>query len=247
MPPIEQRTYDIEGQQLSYPTIFDDGAAAAGLFVVDANAADERIAASGFKTARIAPGKAIFSLTCVDYRDTQCGVYHEIAMSFFVDPFPSPGCRIPYLSTLMDIVRGQVRSYTWVLPVTTALSCEAGKQMWGFPKTIEQIDFEDHDGQATFTLTMQGTEVLRYTVKSSGDKSPPVMHSPVYSNFEGAPHVGTLTQEFHKVGYSLRGGTLELGDHALATELRALGVGKHPLLATWLGKLSFNMSAPHKL
>lgn len=246
-PDVARRSYSIEGQTLRYPTYFKDGAAAAGLFVVSAEEADRRIADSGFKTARIAPGKAIFSLTCVDYRDTQCGVYQEIAMSFFVAPLHPVGPKIPYISTIADLIRGQVRSYTWVLPVTSALACEAGRQMWGFPKTIEDITFEDRQGQATFTLRRDGNEVLRYSVASRGAKKPPVMHAPVYSVFEGAPHVGILTQEFRDVGYGYRGGTLELGNCELARSLRALGVGKHPLLSTWMGKLTFKMSAPAPL
>ena len=51
----EDRVFELEGRELSYPTRFYDGSSAMGIFSVSAKIADNVIADSGFTTARIAP------------------------------------------------------------------------------------------------------------------------------------------------------------------------------------------------
>ena len=244
---LSARRYQIEGRDLGYPTRFRDGSSAAGLFLVDSGVADDLIAGSGFAVAKVAPRKAILALTCVHYTDTECGAYDEIAMAFFVEPVTGRGRRIPYVDAWGDIVRSRIPSYTWKLQVTTALSRDAGLRMWGFPKTLEEIAFGISGGRARFSLRMGGERVLDYSVPAQGRHRPAPVTSPVYSVFEGTRHVSHLSQEYRDAGYRPAGGRLELGDHPLAQQLRALGLRRRPLLATWVGHLAFRMSAPGKL
>ncbi len=243
------RTFEIDGRQLGYPTEFRDGRSAQGLFLVDAGVASGLIAESGFRVAEVAPGRGVLSLNCVDYLDTDCGTYLETALAFFVDKPGTATSRGPgrYLRTVQDVVRGDIASFTWTLQVTTVLSEQAGIQMWGFPKTIEDISLDTTGGNAAFSLRMDGRQVFRYSVRMGGARTPPPLASPVYSIFEGAPHLGVLTQRYSDCGYRVRGGTLELGDHPMADRLRELKVGARPLLAVWAGHLAFSMSAPRRL
>jgi hypothetical protein len=240
------RTFDIEGQRLAYPTEFRDGCSAAGLFLVKSKVANEYIADSGFELAEVAPGRGILILTGVRYTDTDCGEYDETAMAFFVRRAGHKS-RLPYASTWIDIMRGNTASFTWNLQVTTPLSRDAGILMWGFPKTIEDISYEQAGDRAGFNLCMDGQQVFNYSVRANGSTKPPPVTSAVYSIWEGAPHVSYLTQAYRDARYRPGGGRLRLGSHPLADKLRALGLPRRPLLATWAGHLSFSMSAPEKL
>jgi hypothetical protein len=93
-------------------------------------------------------------------------------------------------------------------------------------------------------LRIRGQDVFRYRVRDRGSRTPAPITSTVYSIFEGKPHVSHLTQSYRDTGYQFRGGDLELGHHPMADELRALGVGRRALLATWNGHLAFSMTAP---
>jgi hypothetical protein len=241
-----ERRFEIEGRTLGYPTQFRDGSSAVGLFLVPARAAEALIRDRGFEVAPVAPGRAIFSLSCVHYRDSDCDVYNEISMAFFVKKHGQPR-GIPYLGTWLDIVRDRAATHIWKLPVTNRLANDAGVLMWGFPKTIEQIDFDVSGERATFELRMDGREVLRYSVRAQGKRQPPRGATAVYSVFEGAPHVTHLEHEFRDVGVRLGGGRLHLGDHPVAEKLRGLGLPRRPLIATWAGHLSFEANAPEKL
>jgi hypothetical protein len=239
------RSFEIEGRALGYPTQFRDGCSAGGLFVVKSRVANELIADSGFRVAEIAPGRAILALTGVHYSDTDCGVYEETAQAFFVQRVGR--ANIPWWSTWRDILGGRVASFTWKLQVNTTLSRDCGIRMWGFPKTLDEIDFDRTDGRAEFRLRMQGQEVFRYSVPATGTRTPAPVATPVYSIFEGAPHRSTLHQRYRDTGYHPGGGRLELGSHPASEPLRALGLPRRPLLATWNGHLAFSMTAPAKL
>ena len=243
--PPSSRRFEIEGRELGYPTQFRDGSSLTGLFAVKSRVANELIADSGFRVAEIAPGRAILALTGVQYTDTDCGAYEESAQAFFVRKVGQT--HLPWWSTWRDILRARVASFTWKLQVNTTLSRDCGIRMWGFPKTLDDIDFERSNGRAEFRLRMQGQEALRYSVAANGTRTPAPVASPVYSIFEGSPHVGILTQRYRDTGYQPGGGRLELGNHPLSEQLRALGLPRRPLLATWNGQLAFSMSAPAKL
>jgi hypothetical protein len=241
------RRFEIEGKSLGFPSLYPDGSSAVGLFMVSSRAAQDLIREGGFEVAELLPGRAALSLACVRYRDSDCGVYNEIALSFFVKPKHGRPSRIPYLGAWLDIARNDSATFVWKLPVTSRLANDAGVLMWGFPKTIEEIDFEQADGRARFTLRMNDRKVFSYSVAASGSRRQPRTASAVYTNYEGAPHVTLLENECRDVGVRAGGGRLELGDHPMADELRALGLPRRPILSTWMGHTSFRVGAPQKL
>jgi hypothetical protein len=242
----DERRFEIEGRTLRYPARFQDASSAVGLFLVSSRAADDLIRESGFVVAEVLPGRAVFSLSCVHYRESDCGAYEEIALGFFVKPHGRRG-GLPYLGTWRDILRDRAATHVWKLPVTTRLANDAGVQMWGLPKTIEEIDFEQAGGRAAFTLRMDGRRVLRYGVRARGGRRQPRSVSSVYSTFEGAPHVTALAHTDSDMGVSIRGGHLLLGEHPLADQLRGLGLPRRPLLASWIGHVALDVGAPQRL
>lgn len=240
----EDQSFDLHGATLRYPTAFRDGSSCMGVFTVQAGRAATLIADTPFEPAEVLPGRAVCSINCVHYTDTDCGAYEEIALALFVQPF---GTRLTRRETLRRVASGDIASYTWRLGVTTALSRDAGIEMWGFPKQLAEIDYELGDGRASFTWSDGDDPVLRYETAARGKRSTEGVSPPVYSLIGGVPHVGYLTQSYRGVGIRPRGATLSLGRHPVADELRDLGVGKRPLLAVWNEHLTFEMSAPQRL
>jgi len=241
-----ERLFEIEGRTLGFPSLYPDASSALGLFLVPARAANELIKDSGFEMAQALPGRAIFSLSCVDYRDSDCGPYREISMAFFVKKYG--GAKgIPYLGTWLDIKRDRAATFIWKLPVTTRTAHDAGILMWGLPKTIDEIDFNIADENATFELNMEGRKVLSYTVRAVGKDNQPRGTSALYSIYEGIPHVTYLSHEYQDMGIQFRGGDLQLGDHPIADKLRGLGLPRRPLISSWIGKLALEVGAPEKL
>lgn len=247
-PAYRDRHFLIEDRQLSYPTYFRDGSSAMGIFCVNAAAADSIIAGTGLRTARIAPGKAALSLICVNYTDTDCGHYQEIALAFFVERYGKQARRtLPYLNTWWDILRGKVASYTWCLPVSSTLSRDCGRYMWGFPKSLERIEYQRANGRAGSRWMIDDELVLAFSVPDRGSETAAEISPPVYSILDGRPHVSYLTQRYSGVGHHGRDGQLQLGSHPAADSLRQLGLPKKPLIASYNGRLEFEMSHPEPL
>ncbi|MCX2978865.1 acetoacetate decarboxylase family protein [Candidatus Marimicrobium litorale] len=245
MSPHADRRFNIEGEDLGYPTLFHNGSTSVGMFIVPSRVANELIADSGFTVAEVAPGKAVLSFAGVHYTDTECGTYEEIGCAFFVNKVSGKPL-LPYLGTWINILRGNQPSFTWFLPVTEKSALECGIQMWGYPKTIEDIRHSKSSDRSVTTLHRDGQEILRYSVSNTGSGTLKPLNSPVYSIFEGKPHLGYLSQQFSDAAYG-RDGELALSDHDLVAPLRRLGLPKKPLMSGHMGKLRFSMSAPEPL
>ncbi|QUR67720.1 hypothetical protein [Mycobacterium spongiae] len=236
-------SFTIEGRRLVLPAQFRAGSSMTGIFVVPTTRMRSRLAGTGFVPAEIAPGRTLMGLNCVHYVDTDCGAYEEIAFSAFILRHDRPPGRVPYFATLRDLATAKIGSFAWRLAVTTTLSRDAGKQIWGFPKTVEDLVYAERDGSATMAWGDDSREVLRFTVPTRGRRTVREISPPVYSMLDGVAHVGRLTQSYGNVGYHRHGVQVAIGTgHPAAEELRSLGLPKRPVIAVSNGTLNFSMS-----
>ena len=247
------RRFTIEGHDLGYPTSFRDGASMMAAFVVPLPAATRLIAESEFRPAQVLPGRGVMSMNCVHYVDSDCGTYDEVALAILVEDPSAPtgrtrlASRLPRLRTWRSLVDATIGAHSWRLGVSTTLSRDCGIQMWGFPKVVGDVSFTRHDTTAAMSWFQDGELVLRYRGPATGSRTPAEISPPVYSILGGRPHVGYLKQRYTGVGYHLRGGSIDLGPHTFADELRSLGLPRRPLVSVWNEHLSFEMSAPQPI
>ena len=237
-------TFDINNVKLKYPTIFRDGHIGMGVFTVNAIKAQALIADSGFKIARVRPGRALMNIVCTHYSDSDCGSYSEIALNFGVKTKGT--INLPYASTWAGLMSGKIPTYTWRLPVNSELAKQCGIEMWGFPKTLEDIHHENKGGYANWQWLSEGEEVLSFTIPSKGSRSPKAIEPPIYSLLNGIPVQSFLHQQYGNTGYH-RNAKLHLGSHHIADTLRSLGIKETPMMGVWSGKLFFEMSEPNEL
>ena len=241
-------SFEIEGHRLGYPTRFRDGSSMMAMFLASSARTQRLIASdSPFTVSEIAPGRAVVSINCVHYTDTDCGQYEEIAISVFVEPMGTTPHRFPYPATIRRIAGGDVASYTWVLGVNTTLSRDCGIQMWGFPKRLAELHYSRAANRARMAWRDRGSTVLELAVPTTGSRQSGPMAPPVYSMISGGPHVSHLHQTYRGVGYHRRGVQFVLGDHPIADELRGIGLSRRPVLAVSNAHLDFEMSAPRPL
>ncbi|MFK7896666.1 MAG: acetoacetate decarboxylase family protein [Myxococcota bacterium] len=214
-------SFEIQGQTVTIPALVRDASSGTALYMVDAPAAQALVPAA-FEVVEAAPGKTQATIVIVDYRDNDLGDYDEVGIVFFVRPAGQPDA--------------EVGSYIYKLPVNQSFTCEAGFKIWGFPKTVEEIDFEYAETSATCKLVMGGQHVLTLTVPRGGKGTTDDTVGVGYTLIEGIPH----QNEFMRGGsgeQTLPGGdgvVLELGDHPLSDELRSLGLeNATPVLSAW--------------
>jgi hypothetical protein len=209
-------SYDILGQTVNLPVLVRDASAGTVIFDVDRDAAQ---ALSPFPVVESAPGRAQAAIALVDYRDNDLGAYHEVGIILFVQPEGhEPG------------------NYIRHLPVDQEFTNAAGNQIWGFPKTVQNIDVEQGDQSSRWVLTMDGELVLDITVPRGGQEQMPPLPMTSYTLKDGAPHATRFEQGGEGSGMWFgEGVTLLLGSHPVAKELASLGLPEAPVvLSTWL-------------
>jgi len=128
--------------------------------------------------------------------------------------------------------------------LVAALVPPAGEGIWGFPKTVQRIDFADTASRRTCTLAMDGRHVLTFSSARGGRFTLPDMPMTTYSYLGGALHKTTFVCGATEVGFGVAGAKLALGDHPIADELRSLGLPRTSLLTVWMGHQHGRFEAP---
>ncbi|MDP9236782.1 MAG: acetoacetate decarboxylase family protein [Chloroflexota bacterium] len=235
-------TYEIQGQAIRLPVEVRDATTAVAFYLVSAGAAQALIDPSGLRVAMILPGRTVCSIGSVDYRDNDLGRYHEIAIAFFVR---EPNARtLPFVGTLLGLLRGSLAAYIKYLPVDAEFTCEAGQRIWGFPKFMSEIAITATGDRQSSMLTVEGKHVLTPTVATGGSRAMPARDQISYALRDGVLYRTRASMRGGSIGIHLRGAPLQLGTHPVADELRTLGLPKRPLASMTIDHMSATFYAP---
>ncbi len=237
------QSYVIEGRTVTMPVVVRDATSAAATFLVNAAAARRLLPGPGLDVVELLPGRALFSIACIQYRDNDLGNYNEVSLAFFVRRRDEPR-GVPWLGAALALMRSRLATWIWKLPVDQAFTCAAGRGIWGFPKTIEEITFAESESRSSCRLVMGGRHVLTMAVPRGGQRALPDASMITYTVIDGRLHRTPFSSGASGVGIHLGGVELALGDHPIASELRALGLPRRALLAVWLGNMHGRFEAP---
>jgi len=237
--------YVFQGREVTLPVVVRDASSVAATYLVPTAGVRRLLPPGDLDAVELLPGRSLFSLACIDYRDNDLGDYNEISLAFFVRDRREPR-GVPYLGTALGMMRNRVATYIHRLPVNQSFTCEAGRGIWGFPKTVEQIDFTDSGPLRECRLTMDGRHVLSFSAARGGTRVLADMPMVTYTYIDGALHTTRFTAGSTEVGIHLGGAELALGDHPVAAELRSLGLPKRPLMTVWMGHQHGRFDAPQR-
>jgi hypothetical protein len=225
-------SYEILGTTVTMPVEVRAASAGTVAYEVDAAAASALLPAA-FEVAEVSPGRAHLAIVVVDYRDNDLGCYREVGLMFFVRP----------------VAGGEDGTFIVRLPVDQPFTCEAGQRIWGFPKTVEQIDLAYADDAATCVLRMDGELALRVRLPrdatAEGEMPPTPMTA--YTMLDGAAHATTFTQGGTGFSLGFDGVELELGTHPVAKELASLSLSPTPAFTTWTEHMRATFEAPRPM
>jgi hypothetical protein len=141
-----------------------------------------------------------------------------------------------------------VATYIHKLPVSQEFTCHAGRGIWGFPKWVDDLAVSQDGRGATATLAGEVSVRLR--------RGPvPVPSRPMtmvcYSNDAAG---GLLRTEWITHNQSTRLGFGRsvaevdvIGDGPFASDLRALGFPRKPLMTMFAGSMRATFEAPAHL
>ena len=165
----EGRLYRIGSRTVLLPDRIHDAGQGFALYPVAIEPVQEllnELPRRPFYARELSPGRTALAIFIVDYRESDLGQYRELGIGFVVTPAAD---------------RLALGLYTWALPVTDQHSCDAGRLVWGYPKTLQALEFAYKPGSVTCTLRRGQHEppVLKLTLPTGGSGS--TTDIPIYS------------------------------------------------------------------
>ncbi len=238
--------HHIQGRDVRMPVVVRRASSGSATFLVSAAAARRLIPGAGLEVAEVLPGRALLSIAIIAYVDNDLGDYNEVSIALFVRP---SGARpaLPYLGDAIAMARGQLGTFIVHLPVDQGFTCEAGRTIWGFPKTLQTIEIDYRPGRVTCKLVYDGELALTLSLPRGGARVLPEAELATYTFIEGVLHRTAFRSGADGFGVTLGGAELTLGSGKLAAELRSLGLPRRALLTTWMERMNGRFEAAQKV
>lgn len=225
---------EIDGQTITFPMEVTDFDAATLVFSVPASAAQALLPGPDFEVVQMIDGIAQLVVALCDYHQNPWGDYLEINLGFLVRPRGAG-----------DEVLG---SFVYRMPVDQAFTCQAGNEVMGFPKTVQDLRVSRAAGRVSFEMYVEGERELGVSFSEPAQSGAPTrVETGSYSYLHGEPHETPLAMDMGTGMIDVSSVLVELGSGLVATELRTLGLPNLPPdFGTWGTGLTatFQLGAP---
>ncbi|MGB3906475.1 MAG: acetoacetate decarboxylase family protein [Anaerolineae bacterium] len=212
------------GERVELPIRYLDWSAIVSGFTASADKLQELLPSKRLKPAVLTPGRGVISFGAFEYRElVDYPAYNEFGISIPV--LYEPTVNIPGLPLLAPQWFKTYGLYVHYLPVTTEVARDGGIEIWGYPKFLAEIAFEETEESLRCRLRAEGKDIMVLEVEKLATR-PRSMDWYTYT-VKGHELLKTRIQVQGEIGMSaLRGGaTYTLGDHPIADELRSLDIG----------------------
>jgi hypothetical protein len=177
-----------------------------------------------FKPYRITPWHSTLSITAFQYRESDIGSYNEVSIAVPV----TLDEETPLFTGVFRKLPKVLMSYTHHLPVTTEIAREVGVEFSGYPKFIADIKFSEEDSLLSCELKAEDQMVLKLNGRKLAlEKVPRLRLNPLnYRRGYILRSEFVISEREMGTSKSRKDVKLELGEHQIAEELRALNLGK---------------------
>jgi len=216
------------GMRLALPVRYRDWTAIMAHFPISAPAVRAILPTDRLRPVELVPGTAILTLAAMEYRSIDdVEPYNELGV--MVPVRYEPRINVPALPLIAPERFERFGLYVWHLPVTTQAAYEFGVEIWGYPKFIAEITFENGPVARRCRLRADGMDILTLEVKHVPTTRRPIdFHSYTVKDDQ---LLRTRIEVQGDVGLArLPGGaSMVLGDHPIARDLRRLRIGREPV------------------
>ena len=241
--PAATHTVEVEGRPVALPCEVRDASVGSATFLVRSRVARRWLPTAALVPMELVPGRALLTLTMIDYRDNDLGDYRELSVALAVRQAGG----VPGLARLGDwrrMARGELATWIQHLPVDQPFTCAAGRRIWGFPKTQDQLDLTLGLEEAVCTWRADGRDVLTLTVPRGGTGTMPARELTTYTMRDGRLHATPFVSGGEGTRIVWGGARLQLGDHPHAAGLASLGLPGRALASTWMERMQGSFGAP---
>lgn len=230
----------VAGEQVAVPVEVRSAKMVGGIFTAPFTATARLIEYSGLRPQKLAGTLALVIVSGVQYTDNDLGPYNEISLAVAVEPHDGGG------SGAAGLVTGNLTTFIHRLPVNQEFTCAAGRDIWGFPKWVADISYQER-ASTTDVAMLDGGEhamTMRVDRRFALPTPPSEQTMSCYSFRDGVLRRTPWTMRLSRSTMRIGGVTVEAGDHnQLADDLRALGFPKKALFGQAVGHVSCTFGA----
>ncbi|MGD8465362.1 MAG: acetoacetate decarboxylase family protein [Anaerolineae bacterium] len=232
--PVWYAVHRLTGKRMGMPVHYLDMTLASGVFRLDAEQAAQLVSKERFVPSIAEDGLARCHVSALEYRNIDILYpYNELAITI-------PG-------RMRGVDRETELEYYLHLPVTTEDARWPGVEVFGFPKFLAAIDFQQSEGEIICSLGLAGQEVLRLQV-SKGETTEDEWEVANLTFLQGEPVLSTFRGYGQRHASDVPGGAkLHLGAHEMAQELGAAGLELTSVAHTYCPEMRALLSTPTKL
>ena len=218
------------------PILYFAASSFLAFFLVEREAADAKLQGTGLRPAVAVGNRVLLGIDFFEYRRTSIGAYNEVGIAIPVVPVNAPPVRNLVRALYGPVDERRVGLYVLDLPVTTAIACAGGKELWGFPKFLTEISFDL--SRTRFEASVLDPEAEGEICSLSGHLLPgiptPPMSLVTYSHLNDVllrTTVNVRGRMTLRAGATLRL-TVSESKHRMAQNLRDLSLdGARPILS----------------
>jgi hypothetical protein len=198
------------------------------MYAVDYEAARAMMAPKNMTPIRFMGGKAMVSVAFFQYRNCAINPYNEVGAAIAALPNGTQQPALPLLSLFRSLNKPRAGFYVIDLPVTTKAACAAGREIWGYPKFVTPISFDQNGARFSGEVSDPGGtgDILTLSGKAGLRVPGPLLDLSLYSTLDG---------KIQRTLVNTRGGAMiglpgsirlrvSDSDHVMAKNLRALGL-----------------------
>ena len=126
-------------QAYNFPVQFEDVHYIASLYTANTNKVNDLLNGTGLKAGLHFFGKPVVALGLIQYKVSDLGSYNEIILAIPVIRAHEKTGWKNWLDLYSNFKKRKGGQYIIHIPVTTQQSVDAGRNLWGYPKTLLPI------------------------------------------------------------------------------------------------------------
>jgi hypothetical protein len=228
------------GEQVAVPVEVRSAKMVGATFTAPYTAARKLIDYSGLRPVKVAGTLTLCMVSGVQYTDNDLGPYNEIALAIMVEPPDGGG------ASAAGIATGNVRTFIHRLPVNQEFTCTAGRDIWGFPKWVADITFQERPGRTDVVMLDEGEHAMTISVDTRFGVPVPGSETEMtcYSFRDGVLRATPWTMRMAGARMRPGGASVSLGQgNPLGDDLHVLGFPKKSLVSQTVSHLSCTFGA----
>ena len=149
-----------DSKAYNFPVKFEDVHYIASLYTANTNKVNDLLNGTGLKAGLHFSGKPVVALGLIEYKVSDLGTYNEIILAIpVIQAHEKTGWK-NWLDLYTGFKKRKGGQFIIHIPVTTQRSVDAGREIWGYPKTLLPIVHEFSDGKIKTALMDNNNQPL---------------------------------------------------------------------------------------